>query len=115
LGKPPERTLNSDFFQGRNINTSGSTIIDNKHSNVKTGACSYNIDPSINKPILIRSKSRNSIGITAIDKAKIALYAKQAARNTILTRESDPLAISDKVFILITRLTMPITNTITYV
>jgi hypothetical protein len=39
VGKPPERTLNSDVFHGRNINTRGPEMIDIKHNTVHISAC----------------------------------------------------------------------------
>ncbi len=81
---------------------------------MKTGACSYNIDPSINKPILSILKLRNSNGTTVVTKDKIALYKKQLTRNAALTWLSESLAISESVDTLIARLTMETANTNQY-
>jgi hypothetical protein len=89
LGNPPERTLNSDVFQGRQINTSGPEMSENKHNKENTSACSCNIDPSINKPIFKTSKFLNSKGTTIVFNDNIALYTKQMTRKDTFSNDFD--------------------------
>jgi sugar lactone lactonase YvrE len=72
VGNPPERILNSDFFQGKNINTSGPRKVDKKHKKENAAACSYRIDPSTYKPTFKISKLGNSNGMTTAPNDNIA-------------------------------------------
>jgi hypothetical protein len=89
VGKPPERTLNSDFLHGRKISIIGSEIMDNKPIKQYICACSNSMLLLIYKSIFKISKSLNINGIIIVINDNIAIYTKHNIRIPAYVVESE--------------------------
>jgi hypothetical protein len=85
VGNPPDLSLNSDFFQGKNINTSGPLSVDKKHNKAKAKDCSYNVVISMKAPTCSISNLSNNKGIIIVLNDNIELYMKQNNKNKTFT------------------------------